>query len=369
MISPVSGRSPGASARRSRARRRVGGRDLRPRRRRCRWSPRAGWWPSYVFSASARWPSSRVALSTPTTSTPVAIGSRVPAWPTRRVPASRRILPTTSCDVQPAGLSTMTRPLGGGVRRARSVLIGRPGLLGWRRSGAGGGPRWPAPGGGRWKPAAKRWPPPPSAAHARPTSTAHLERVEACQLAVVGLLEHDGHVGVVGPPHDVDHALQLVGRQSVPGPVLPRDMVQISPWPAAADGSSAARPSAGRARAGSRTARCRRAARVIRSGATPFAISRAASGWAAGVAEAVAERAGVGDQPGVQAGGDLAVDSIPSRSRSSATTTVVAGALRVDEVHRAEPGVGGVVVDHDQLTGLAALGRAGRAGPGSTRQT
>src|ERR1700733_13452502 len=74
-------------------------------------------WPSlivaaYSFSVRVRYPSSLVAFSTPTTRTPVAIGSRVPACPTLRVPASRRIRATTSCDVMPPGLSTMTRPLG-----------------------------------------------------------------------------------------------------------------------------------------------------------------------------------------------------------------------------------------------------------------
>src|SRR3954468_10477082 len=44
------------------------------------------------------------------TRTPVAIGSRVPACPTRRVPASRRIRATTSWEVRPAGLSTMNSP-------------------------------------------------------------------------------------------------------------------------------------------------------------------------------------------------------------------------------------------------------------------
>src|SRR6516225_9430287 len=72
-------------------------------------------WPSrmvawYSFSASARCPSSRVAFPTPTTSTPVAMGSSVPPWPTRRVPVSRRSRATTSCEVSPAGLSTMTSP-------------------------------------------------------------------------------------------------------------------------------------------------------------------------------------------------------------------------------------------------------------------
>src|SRR5579863_2991493 len=65
-----------------------------------------------------RWPRSRVAFSMPTTSTPVAIGSSVPAWPTRRVCARRRTRATTSCDVRPAGLSTMSRPDGHGSGRS-----------------------------------------------------------------------------------------------------------------------------------------------------------------------------------------------------------------------------------------------------------
>src|SRR5580658_4215010 len=74
-------------------------------------------WPSlivaeYSFSVRGRYPSSLVACSTPTTRTPVAIGSREPACPTFLVPASRGIRATTSCDVMPPGLSTMTRPLG-----------------------------------------------------------------------------------------------------------------------------------------------------------------------------------------------------------------------------------------------------------------
>src|SRR5258707_8803024 len=66
--------------------------------------------PAYSLSVSARCPSSLVAFSTPITRTPVAIGSRVPAWPTRRVPVSRLIRATTSCEVIPPDLSTMTNP-------------------------------------------------------------------------------------------------------------------------------------------------------------------------------------------------------------------------------------------------------------------
>src|SRR6516165_9834666 len=72
-------------------------------------------WPSlivarYSFSVRARCPSSRVALPTPTTRTPVASGSSVPAWPTRLVPVRRRSFATTSWEVHPAGLSMMSSP-------------------------------------------------------------------------------------------------------------------------------------------------------------------------------------------------------------------------------------------------------------------
>src|ERR1700691_1720475 len=72
-----------------------------------------------------RWPSSRVAFSMPMTRTPVAIGSSVPAWPTRRVWARRRIRATTSCEVMPPGLSTMTSPDSHGA--GRSVASCLPG--------------------------------------------------------------------------------------------------------------------------------------------------------------------------------------------------------------------------------------------------
>ena len=109
-MSPVSGRIA--------ARDRVLG-DARGRGRSTTTSPSASSVPShcpsrivavYALSVRTRWCSNRVAAPTPSTSTPVAIGSSVPAWPTRRVRASRRIRATTSCDVSPAGLSTTTSP-------------------------------------------------------------------------------------------------------------------------------------------------------------------------------------------------------------------------------------------------------------------
>ncbi|MFC7763480.1 hypothetical protein ACFQY4_39615 [Catellatospora bangladeshensis] len=54
--------------------------------------------------------SRRVARPTPSTSTPVAIGSSVPPWPTLRVPAMRRTRATTSCEVMPPALSTTISP-------------------------------------------------------------------------------------------------------------------------------------------------------------------------------------------------------------------------------------------------------------------
>src|SRR4051794_8031876 len=59
----------------------------------------------------------RVARPSSTGSTPPAIGSSVPAWPTRFWPARRRTLATTSCDVQPLGLSILRIP-------TRSVMSG-----------------------------------------------------------------------------------------------------------------------------------------------------------------------------------------------------------------------------------------------------
>src|SRR5881398_3322878 len=65
----------------------------------------------------------------PTTSTPVAIGSSVPACPTRRVPARRRIRATTSCEVHPEGLSAMTSPLAAVTGPRHRPCPGPPGRL------------------------------------------------------------------------------------------------------------------------------------------------------------------------------------------------------------------------------------------------
>src|SRR5215217_5189312 len=79
---------------------------------------------SYALSARDRYPSSRVAFSTPMIRTPVAIGSSVPACPTLRVPARRRTRPTTWCDVQPMGLSITTKPDSGWSANRLLIPIG-----------------------------------------------------------------------------------------------------------------------------------------------------------------------------------------------------------------------------------------------------
>ncbi len=66
---------------------------------------------SYSLSRPTSFSISRVAtLPTPTISNPVANGSSVPAWPTRRSPVSRRTRSTTSWLVIPAGLSMRRKP-------------------------------------------------------------------------------------------------------------------------------------------------------------------------------------------------------------------------------------------------------------------
>src|ERR1700687_8637 len=53
----------------------------------------------------------RVARPSRTGKTPSAIGSSVPAWPTRFWPARLRTFATTSCEVQPFGLLTLSMPV------------------------------------------------------------------------------------------------------------------------------------------------------------------------------------------------------------------------------------------------------------------
>src|SRR5579862_8406250 len=64
-----------------------------------------------------------VASPSATASTPVAIGSRVPAWPAFWASNTRLTIPTTWVEVTPSGLSTITQPWTGAPFFLR--LIGR----------------------------------------------------------------------------------------------------------------------------------------------------------------------------------------------------------------------------------------------------
>src|SRR5439155_12066425 len=65
---------------------------------------------SYDLALVVRNCASRVARPRTSGRTPVAAGSSVPVWPMRRSPRTRRMRATTSCEVGPAGLSTISRP-------------------------------------------------------------------------------------------------------------------------------------------------------------------------------------------------------------------------------------------------------------------
>src|ERR1700716_3719039 len=68
----------------------------------------------------------RVARPSRTGKTPEAMGSSVPAWPTRFCDANRRTLATTSCEVQPFGLSTFRMPARSGLVAMLALLFDRP---------------------------------------------------------------------------------------------------------------------------------------------------------------------------------------------------------------------------------------------------
>ena len=102
--------------------------------------------PTVVLLASPNNPTG-TALPTATVMTPAAAGSRVPPWPTRRVPTRRRTAPTTSWLDMPGGLSTFSSPKGSLMRRGASRP---PRGAGSRLRAAGGRSRSrPRPGGRR----------------------------------------------------------------------------------------------------------------------------------------------------------------------------------------------------------------------------
>src|SRR2546423_13985174 len=80
---------------------------------------------AYPLSAPITYVSNRVARPTPSTSTPVAIGSSVPPCPTRRVFARRRIRATTSCEAIPVGLTTAISAVGSTRRTCHAGTAAR----------------------------------------------------------------------------------------------------------------------------------------------------------------------------------------------------------------------------------------------------
>ena len=121
----------------------------------------------------------RVARPTSTSSRPVANGSSVPAWPTRRPRCSRRTAATMSCDVLPAGLSMSRTPSDTGPRLRPGTCVGvqraappRPrypsscAATSWRRNATSSSGAIAVA-----KPAAWRWPPPLWARAMSETST------------------------------------------------------------------------------------------------------------------------------------------------------------------------------------------------------
>src|SRR5499426_3022724 len=77
--------------------------------------------PTYTLSPGPTKGTSLVASRIASGSTPVASGSSVPRCPTRRVPSQRRAASTTSCDVQPTGLSTTRKPIAPGRSMLRAI--------------------------------------------------------------------------------------------------------------------------------------------------------------------------------------------------------------------------------------------------------
>ena len=120
-----------------------------PRRRawrsRCRARPR----PCSASPGSPRYCSSRVTLPTPSSSTPVASGSRVPEWPTLRVPSRPRALATTSWLVQPGRLVDDGQAVGARRSTGHRVAVDVESSASTRRSARGRPAGCPRPGGRR----------------------------------------------------------------------------------------------------------------------------------------------------------------------------------------------------------------------------
>src|SRR5690349_7983060 len=151
---------------------------------------------------------SRVARPSPTSSTPVASGSSVPACPTRRCPYSFRMRATTSCDVCAAGLSTTTSP----SCKATTLTPGRA-----APSECGEDALHDDVGG---VVAGEAGCEAVAAAAFVLSDAAHVDGAERAQAdaprAVVGLLQDARHLRLLCAAHEVDHPLDLLERDTAP---------------------------------------------------------------------------------------------------------------------------------------------------------
>src|SRR5262245_16244586 len=155
----------------------------------------------YDLPVSCRKRISRVTRPRPTSSTPGASGSSVPAWRTLRCPYTFRNFPTTSCDVHPGGLSTTTRPSFAARARASTGLQGGEDAL---DDGCG---RVVTREAGRE---------PMAAATLELGDVAYVDlahRPQAHAPGTVGrFLQHACDVGLARAPYDIDQALDLLVR-------------------------------------------------------------------------------------------------------------------------------------------------------------
>ena len=211
---------------------------------------------------------------------------------------------------------------------------------------------------GRWavNPAARGCPPPPSATQARPTSAAPLDRADTCHSAVVVLLEHHGHVGLVGAPQHVDDRLGGVERQPVRGPVGAGDRGPHQPVAPAAPARAAPGRAPRRAGRGSRTGRGPTARAPPRPGrCRSRAAGRPARCTPGEVVEYRNEPVSV-TSPAYRPSAMSRETGTPSRPISSWASTAVAAAAGSIRLHRAEAGVGRVMIEDDQLLGAGGVG-------------
>ena len=234
-------------------------------------------------SVSCRKRSSRVTRPSPTSSTPVASGSSVPAWPTRFWPKILRSFATTSCDVKPGRLVDDHQPVVHQRHRSSSAAQSAARM----RSTVSAIPT------SEVKPAAKRWPPPPCASAMWRTSTAPTERRLTFTVPSGSSLRTHATSASRGAAHDVDEPLDLVerhvvARQHVLGHRGPHERL----LPHQLGACRAPRPAAAGTRSGAPRTACGSAC----STGTSKPTSSPASANTLGVGRLVLEPAGVADR-------------------------------------------------------------------------